>query len=42
MSVVAVIRRPEVTILVTGDELLPSGTPARGDQIADMNSQLSG
>ncbi len=42
MSVVAVIRRPEVTILVTGDELLPAGTPARGDQIADMNSQLSG
>ncbi len=37
-SVVAVIRRPEVAILVTGDELLPAGTPARGDQIADMNS----
>ena len=40
MSVVSVIRRPEVTILVTGDELPPTGTPAHGDQIADMNSVM--
>jgi len=38
ISVVPVVRRPAVTSLITGDELLPAGTPARGDQIADMNS----
>jgi len=37
---VPVIRRPVVVIVVTGDELLPAGTPARGDQIADMNSVM--
>ena len=31
---------PQVAVLVTGDELLPAGTPARGDQIADMNSVM--
>jgi molybdopterin molybdotransferase len=40
ISVVPVVRRPAVTILITGDELLPAGTPARGDQIADMNSVM--
>ncbi len=37
---VAVIRRPRVAILVTGDELLPAGTPAHGARIADMNSVM--
>ena len=40
IAVVAVVRRPQVAVLVTGDELLPAGTPARGDQIADMNSVM--
>jgi molybdopterin molybdotransferase len=39
-SVVTVVRRPVVTILVTGDELLPPGTPPRDDRIADMNSVM--
>jgi molybdopterin molybdotransferase len=29
-----------VTIVITGDELLPPGTPARDDRIADMNSVM--
>lgn len=37
---IPVVRRPVAAILVTGDELLPAGTPARGDQIADMNSVM--
>jgi molybdopterin molybdotransferase len=37
---IAVVRRPVVAVLVTGDELLPAGTPARGFQIADMNSVM--
>jgi molybdopterin molybdotransferase len=37
---VEVQRLPAVAILITGDELLPAGTPARGDQIADMNSVM--
>jgi molybdopterin molybdotransferase len=37
---IAVIRRPRVVVIVTGDELLPAGTPARGFQIADMNSVM--
>ena len=39
IAVVAVVRRPQVAVLVTGDELLPAGTPARR-QIADMNSVM--
>jgi molybdopterin molybdotransferase len=39
-AAVPVVRRPRVTVLVTGDELLPAGTPARGDRIADMNSVM--
>lgn len=35
-----VIRRPNVKILVTGNELLPPGTPARGVQIVDSNSPM--
>jgi molybdopterin molybdotransferase len=37
---VDVVRRPTVTLLVTGDELLPPGQPAHGSQIADMNSVM--
>ncbi len=37
---IAVIRRPRVTVVVTGDELLAPGTPARGFQIADSNSVM--
>ncbi|HMB05401.1 MAG TPA: gephyrin-like molybdotransferase Glp, partial [Isosphaeraceae bacterium] len=37
---IAVIRRPSVAVLVTGDELLEPGTPARGVQIADVNSVM--
>lgn len=37
---IPVIRRPVVAVLITGDELLPSGTPAVGHQIADMNSVM--
>jgi molybdopterin molybdotransferase len=40
LSVVPVIRKPIVTIVVTGDELLPAGTPVTGAQIADMNSVM--
>jgi molybdopterin molybdotransferase len=39
-DVVDVVRRPGVTVLVTGDELLPPGQPARDFQIADMNSVM--
>jgi molybdopterin molybdotransferase len=39
-SAVTVVRRPAVTIVVTGDELLPPGTPPRDDRIADMNSVM--
>lgn len=35
---VAVIQRPTVAIVITGDEILPPGTPAGDDRIADMNS----
>jgi molybdopterin molybdotransferase len=37
---ISVIRRPSVTVLVTGDELLEPGTAARGVQIADANSVM--
>lgn len=32
------VRRPRVRFVVTGDELLPAGTPPRGSQIVDSNS----
>jgi molybdopterin molybdotransferase len=38
LSAIPVVRRPEVTILITGDELLPPATPPRDDRFADMNS----
>lgn len=37
---VAVVARPRVTILITGDELLPPGSPASGHRFADMNSPM--
>jgi molybdopterin molybdotransferase len=42
MRSVPVVRRPTVAVLVTGDELLPPGTPVDdgGDRIADMNSVM--
>jgi molybdopterin molybdotransferase len=35
-----VIRRPRVRLVVTGNELLPSGTHPRGFQIADANGPM--
>ncbi|MFO0889458.1 MAG: gephyrin-like molybdotransferase Glp [Isosphaeraceae bacterium] len=37
---VAAVERPIVTILATGDELLPPGTPPSGHRFADMNSPM--
>jgi molybdopterin molybdotransferase len=37
---IAVIRRPRVHVLVTGDELLAPGAPALGCRFADMNSVM--
>jgi molybdopterin molybdotransferase len=39
-SQVPVIRRPRVRILITGNELLPMGTPPRGFQITDANGPM--
>ena len=40
VSSVSVIRRPRVRILITGNELLPSGTAPAGYQIADANGPM--
>jgi molybdopterin molybdotransferase len=40
VSDVAVVRRPRVAVLVTGDELLPPGTRPEGYRLADMNSPM--
>jgi molybdopterin molybdotransferase len=37
---VPVIRRPRVQILITGNELLPAGTPPAGCRIADANGPM--
>ena len=37
---VAVIRRPRVAIVVTGDELLPAGAHPAGNQIVDANGPM--
>ena len=37
---VQVVRRPRVRLAVTGNELLPSGTPPRGFYIADANGPM--
>lgn len=39
-SRVPVVRRPRVHIVVTGNELLPAGTPAHGCHIADANGPM--
>ena len=39
-SQVTVVRRPRVQIIVTGDELLPSGTHPQGCQIVDANGPM--
>jgi molybdopterin molybdotransferase len=39
---VAVVRRPSVAIIVTGDELLRPATPSQGFQIPDTNSVMIG
>jgi molybdopterin molybdotransferase len=36
----AVVRRPRVRILITGNELLPMGTPPTGFQITDANGPM--
>jgi molybdopterin molybdotransferase len=40
LRAVAAVRRPRVTVLITGNEILPAGTPARGFQIPDVNSVM--
>jgi len=40
MSTVRVVRRPLVNIVLTGNELLPAGTPPHGHQIADANGPM--
>ena len=37
---VPVIRRPRVKIIITGNELLPAGTPPEGCRIADANGPM--
>jgi len=37
---VAVVRRPKVALVMTGDELLPPGAPPAGYRIADANSPM--
>ena len=39
-SPVAVVRRPSVAILITGDELLPCGSKPEGYRIVDSNSVM--
>ena len=40
VSHLSVVRRPRVRILITGNELLPSGTVPTGYQIADANGPM--
>jgi molybdopterin molybdotransferase len=37
---VAVVRRPTVRLVITGNELLPAGTPPHGFQITDSNGPM--
>jgi molybdopterin molybdotransferase len=37
---VSVVRRPRVRIVITGDELLPAGTPPHGCKIPDANGPM--
>ena len=40
ISQVSVVRAPRVRILITGNELLPAGTPPEGFRIADANGPM--
>ena len=40
VNVLSVYRRPEVSVIVTGDELVPPGTPKRAGQIHDSNGPM--
>lgn len=40
LGTVPVFRRPRVRIVVTGDELLPPGSPPHGHRIADANGPM--
>ena len=40
MSQVEVVRQPRVRIAVTGNEILPAGTPPEGSRIADANGPM--
>lgn len=40
LAEVPVVRRPEVRILITGNELLPAGTPPEGFRIPDANGPM--
>ena len=40
MASIRVVRRPRVTVIVTGSEILPAGSTAVGDRFADMNSPM--
>jgi molybdopterin molybdotransferase len=40
VSRIRVYLRPRIGVLVTGDELLPAGTPARDFQVPDVNSVM--
>jgi molybdopterin molybdotransferase len=40
ISSVSVVRNPSVTVVITGDELLPAGSTPRNYQIPDMNSVM--
>lgn len=42
ISEVAVVRAPRVRILITGNELLPAGTPPEAFRIADANGPMLG
>ncbi|MFO0900666.1 MAG: gephyrin-like molybdotransferase Glp [Pirellulales bacterium] len=37
---ISVVRRPTVRILITGNEILPAGTPPEGARIADANGPM--
>lgn len=40
VATIPVVRAPRVTIIITGDEILPSGSAPYGHRFADMNSPM--
>jgi molybdopterin molybdotransferase len=40
LAEIEVVRQPRVRIVITGNELLPAGTPLRGDCVADSNGPM--